>query len=291
MHEKFYKDNKFAYDNRNIIGDIMHYLHLVTPQERAAGLTKYSDVPDNLALIFDDLEDGATFHSMNCPLPFAMICFDGHGKHIAVKVVDRERKSIVLPTGTRKVIECHVNNADKIINGLRVAQIRPRGPAEKLEDVDVPKPPTAPVTMEVPVKQVQPKEKLPISEDFLPLTDEEWQEIWRVKGGKLSPAQAIAFAAENRLKVKFQYQRLPDTGDIEQGMIKIYVVEPFSYRVKLVKRMGTRRKYLFAFDDLDDTIKSFAVANIKAVQIIPEKYTSGKDSVWPVEIKWRGRVV
>jgi len=131
------------------------------------------------------------------------------------------------------------------------------------------------------------KKKLPISDEFLPLTNEEWQEIWTVKNGKLTPAQAIAFAAENRLKILMQYQKMDGTGDPEEGALKVYKLEPYSYRVKYVAHRGQRKKFFFGWDALDNTIKQFAVTNIKSVQILPEKYDSGKDAVWPVEIKWK----
>ena len=88
-----------------------------------------------------------------------------------------------------------------------------------------------------------------------------------------------------------QYQKLPDTGDPTQGMVKTYKLEPFSYRVRFVKKRKQRKKYFFAYHITDATIKQFAVTNIRAVQILPEKYTSGKDNIWPIEIKWRAKRV
>ena len=261
----------------------MEYIYLNTLPERCIGLTRYKEVPKDKALVFDNVEEGATFHSKKCPLPFMMIFFNDD-KKIGELKINKELDMIKLPKGTTKVVECCVENA------RRVAQLRQNLPPvqPELDDLTMVAPEIPEEAMQ-PVKQDVPKKKLPISDEFLPLTDEEWQEIWRIKNGKLTPPQAIAFAAENRLKILMQYQKMSGTGDPEEGAVKVYKLEPFSYRIKFVKDRGQRKKYFFAWNAIDNTIKQFAVSNIKSVQILPEKYDSGKDNIWPIEIKWKVR--
>ena len=265
----------------------MEFIELTTTPERCIGLTKYDEVPIDKALVFDNVEPNATFHSRRCPLPFMMIFFNGD-KKIGNLIVDKELDNIRLPRGTTKVIECAVDNVK------RVAQIRRNLIPDQAQPPTPPLPddltmvaPELPEEVYAPKKQKIPKKKLPISEEFLPLTDKEWQEIWEVKNGKLTPPQAIAFAAENRLKVLMQYQKMSGTGDPEEGAVKVYTLEGYSYRTRFVKQRKQRKKYFFAWNALDNTIKQFAVSNIKGVQILPNKYDSGKDNLWPVEIKWR----
>lgn len=263
---------------------MLHYVHLNTPMEKSVGLTKYASVPKDKVLVFDNLRDGSTFHSMGCPLPFQLICIDGEGKRVASYTIDKPVEKIRLPIGTRTVMECAVGN-ERFVGAQLRQNLQPMPPAPAPLDQPVMQAPE--LTQPEPMVEKPTKKKLPISDEFLPLTNEEWQDIWNVKNGKLTPAQAIAFAAENKLKVLMQYQKLPDTGDPEAGALKIYKLEPFSYRVKFVRGRGQRKKYFFGWDALDNTIKQFAVTNIKSVQILPEKYDSGKDAVWPVEIKWK----
>jgi len=67
------------------------------------------------------------------------------------------------------------------------------------------------------------------------------------------------------------------------GQTKWYKVAPYSYRTRRLK-VG-RRKMLYAYDEKDRHIKSFALRNIKNVKVTNEDFSAK----WPVEIKWTDR--
>jgi len=162
----------------------------------------------------------------------------------------------------------------------RAAQLRE--PTAPVTRVDIPEAPTAPEAPETPVapggEPAAKPPKLPVSEEFLPLLYDEDMHMYFSVDGKLTAPQAIAMAGRNEMMIAMQYQKASQTGDPEEGVTKNYVLEPYSYRFKNTKLRG-RRKYLFAFDRIDDTIKAFLVKNIKQVQILPEYFAPR----WEVE--------
>ena len=165
----------------------------------------------------------------------------------------------------------------------KVAQLRqptqpsqpqqPGPPMNPFGRLDIPQ---APELKEGEVPQKPPK--LPIGEEWLDLVFAEDKDLYYSRNEKLTPPQAISMAGRNTLLVAMQYQKAQGTGDPEELVVKNYVLEPYSYRMKRSKLRGVK-KYFFGFDSLDNTIKCFLVGNIKGVQILPEKYSPR----WEVE--------
>ncbi len=154
----------------------------------------------------------------------------------------------------------------KGVKNKKVAQLRPV--KEPVSRVDIPIEPER----EIPEREVSAKPpKLPVGDEWLELVFEEDKDLYYSKGEKLTPPQAIALAGRNGLKIMMQYQKASNTGDPEERVIKNYVLEPYSYRIKNTNVRG-RKKYLFGYDDIDGTIKAFLVGNIRAVQILPDPF-------------------
>lgn len=132
-----------------------------------------------------------------------------------------------------------------------------------------PPPPPAPAPPPVPA----PEEMDAV--DFTDIPEEEWR--------NLTNAEKIRMAAVfNRIMI-IEYQKITAP---EEGVIKSYQVEPYSYRVKRPKRTGgTPVWYLFAHDVIDNHIKAFIVRNIRDVEIVDQSFSPR----WDVEFTYNPR--
>jgi len=152
-------------------------------------------------------------------------------------------------------------------NAKKVAQLRT--PSEVVtKELDIPMEPVK--EMPDTTKPVKPP-KLPVGDEWLSLVFEEDKDLYYSKNEELTPPQAIALAGRNGLKVMMQYQKASGTGDVDENAIKNYVLEPYSYRIKKTDKRG-QRKYLFGYDTVDGTIKSFLVGGIRGVEILADPF-------------------
>jgi hypothetical protein len=85
----------------------------------------------------------------------------------------------------------------------------------------------------------------------------------------------IMIGAEDEMIVKIIYKKTT-TGEVNP-----YEVEPYSYRNRRLK-VGLR-KMLYAYDVKDKRIKSFALRNIRNVEVTNKPYQRVR---WPIEIRF-----
>lgn len=96
-------------------------------------------------------------------------------------------------------------------------------------------------------------------------------------GGEFEPPQeytvneAIAYAGRNNQLIRLTYQK---TEGQEEGIIKTYQIEVYSYRVRGGKL------FLFAYDTDAGNIKGFRTDAIQNIQVLPEKFQPR----WTVEL-------
>lgn len=180
---------------------------------------------------------------------------------------------LMSPDELRRYAQNDPFDLTEFVTGVPGAPVaRPAEPAAPATPAAPPRPPGV-------MPGTEALEPLPIDEDeFMRLR---FPEVSRYPSDRpWSKIQFAAGAGDEPHLVQITYQKVTPP---EDGMVKTYIVEPYSMRRRRSQSQGGQTLYyFFGFDTLDMHIKSFIYRNIQDVKIMSDTF----DPRWQVEFYW-----